>query len=57
MPNNEYHRKIVESWKRIFDLKWSEPDLAAPFHHKSIQAAVWELPNNQIRNYKHFKSR
>ena len=25
VPNAEYHRKIVKSWNRIFDLNWYEP--------------------------------
>ena len=57
IPNTGYHRKIVESWNRIFDLNWYEPDLAEPFHHKSIQATVWELSLHQVRSYRHFISR
>ena len=57
ISNVEYHRKIVESWNRIFALNLYEPDLAEPFHRKSIQATVWELSINQVRNYKHFISR
>jgi hypothetical protein len=57
IPNTGYHRKIVESWNRIFDLNWYEPDLAEPFHRKSIQATVWELSLDQVRSYKHFTSR
>ena len=57
IPNSGYHRRIVESWKRIFELHWCEPDLAEPFHRKSIQATVWELSIDQVRGYKHFTSR
>jgi hypothetical protein len=57
ISNAEYHLKIVESWNRIFDLNWYEPDLAEPFHRKSIQATVWELSINQVRNYQYFISR
>jgi len=57
VPSAEYHLRIVESWNRIFDLHWSEPEIAEPFTRKSIQGTVWELPINQVRNYKHFTSR
>ena len=57
VPKAEYHRKIIESWNRIFDLHWSEPDLAEPFTRKSIQATVWELSIDQVRSYKLFTSR
>jgi hypothetical protein len=57
IPNDRYHRRIVESWNRLFDLNWYEPDLAEPFRRKSIQATMWELSLDQVRIYKHFTSR
>lgn len=57
VPKAEFHRKIVGSWNRIFDMHWSEPDLAEPFPRKSIQATVWELSLDQVRSYTHFTSR
>lgn len=57
VPEAEYHRKIIESWNRIFNLHWSTPDLAEPFPRKSIQATIWELSIDQVRSYKLFTSR
>jgi hypothetical protein len=53
----EYHEKIVRSWDKIFALDWTEPDLASPRDQKSIQSTVWQLKIDQVRSYKHFKSR
>ena len=57
LPDAEYHNRIVQSWDRIFDLYWFEDDLAEPFPGKSIQATLWELTVDQVRNCKHFRSR
>lgn len=57
IPDAEYHRRIVGSWNRVFDLNWSEPDLAEPFARKSIQATIWQLTINQVMGCKHFTSR
>ncbi len=57
LPHRGYHEKIVRSWNRIFDLDWTEPDLASPKNQKSIQAAVWQITIDQVRGYKLFKSR
>ncbi len=53
----EYHEKIVRSWDKIFALDWTEPDFASPRDQKSIQSTVWQLKIDQVRSYKHFKSR
>ena len=57
LPHPTYHEKIVKSWTKIFDLDWSDPDLAFPKDQKSIQATVWQLEIDQVRSYKRFKSR
>lgn len=57
LPHPEYHEKIVRSWDKIFDLDWTEPDLASPRDQKSIQATVWQLKIDQVQSYKRFKSR
>jgi hypothetical protein len=43
LPNRVYHDTIVASWDKIFDLDWSESEIAMPRLEKSIQATVWEL--------------
>ena len=57
LSHAEFHNRMVQSWNRIFDLHWSEDDLALPLSRKSIQATLWELKEGQVRNCKYFKSR
>jgi hypothetical protein len=57
LPDSRYHQNIVRSWNKIFDLDWGEQDLASPRNQKSIQATIWQLKLDQVRSYKHFKSR
>jgi hypothetical protein len=57
LPNRIYHNKIVASWDKIFDLDWSESDIAMPRWEKSIQATVWELNTDQVRNHDYFMAR
>lgn len=57
LTHPDYHQRIVHSWERIFDLDWSEDGLAIPRSRKSIQATVWELTVDQVKNEKHFKAR
>jgi len=52
-----YHKRIVKSWEKIFDLDWSENELVLPRSKKSIQATVWEVAAEQVKNEKHFKAR
>jgi hypothetical protein len=53
----KFHGRIVESWNRIFDLDWFQKNLALPLPRKSIQATLWGITKDQVRNCKHFKSR
>lgn len=57
LPNRKYHEKIVASWDKIFDLDWTEDELASPKSEKSIQATIWEVTAEQVNGYKHFESR
>ena len=57
LPHAEYHLRIVRSWNRIFDLDWSEPDISQPRKRKSIQATMWEIRWDQVRQHKQFTSR
>jgi hypothetical protein len=52
-----YHRGIIRSWERMFDLDWSERGFAAPRPRKSIQATLWELRRDEVRGCTHFLSR
>lgn len=57
LPDDAYHRAIVESWDRCFDLAWHEPGISDPEEEKSIQATIWEITLDQVREYRHFTSR
>ena len=57
LPDPKFHDRMVKSWNRIFNLEWFEEDLAWPLLSKSIQATLWEITIDQVRNCKHFKSR
>jgi len=54
-----FHRKITESWARIFDLDWTDSgrSIAHPRARKSIQASFWELRRNQVRDVRIFRAR
>ncbi len=53
------HRRITESWSRIFDLDWTDRDqsIARPRAKKSIQASFWELRAEQVRLVQLFTAR
>jgi len=59
LQNETYHRKIAESWARIFDLDWadSKRSIARPRARKSIQATFWDLRLDQVRDVRFFKAR
>jgi hypothetical protein len=55
--NQAFHAKIRKSWEKIFDIHWACPDIASEFAQKQIQATLWQLNRNQIRNSTIFKAR
>ncbi len=57
LPVPRYHQEIVKSWNKIFELDWDEPGVTVPKNQKSIQATIWQLKLEQVRSYKHFRSR
>lgn len=57
LPDESYHRSIVDSWDRIFDLEWIELDICEPRDEVSIQATLWEIRLDQVRDHTHFTSR
>ncbi len=48
---------IRESWQRIFDLKFSATDIAAPLAKKSLQATFWELRLENVIEVQSFLAR
>lgn len=57
LSHRKLHEKIVNSWTRIFDLDWTEPDFASSRERKSIQATIWQLKMDQVRSVTRFTSR
>lgn len=55
LPDINYHRQIVESWQRIFDLDWYAEGITD--ERKSIQATLWELRLDNVRDVREFKAR
>ncbi len=53
------HRRIAESWNRIFDLDWADKarGIAHPRASKCIQATLWELKRDQVREVRFFRAR
>ena len=52
-----YHRRMADSWNRIFDLDWSPEGDKEPRDQKQIQATFWKLHLHQIRDVKFFTKR
>jgi len=57
LPNPEYHERIVASWERIFDLEWTEGELALPRSSKSVQGTTWQVNMDQVKEHTLFRSR
>ena len=52
-----YHRRMEDSWNRIFDLDWANEDYTDPRDQRAIQATFWKLHFHQIRDVKVFTAR
>lgn len=62
LPDPDYHRRIEESWKRIFDLDWFHHEDSAPEHPnpaeaKRIQAILWEVRRDDVKRAIPFRAR
>jgi hypothetical protein len=59
LRDQAYHRRIAESWNRIFDLNWADRarGIALPRASKCIQATLWELRRDQVRDVRFFRAR
>jgi Domain of unknown function (DUF3841) len=57
LPDSESHGRIVASWGKIFDLDWSQHDIADPMDRKSIQACMWRIDAGMVRKKREFKAR
>jgi hypothetical protein len=57
LPDPELHRRIEQSWERIFDLDWDADGWCHERAVKSIQATVWQLTVDQVRRETHFTAR
>ena len=57
LPNKKFYNDIVDSWQRIFDLDWSAKGISDRRSKKSIQATLWEIRYDYVRNAKEFIAR
>lgn len=57
LPSTRYHRAIETSWQRIFDLNFSSADIAAPRKEKCVQACLWEITLDDVRDVSEFTAR
>jgi len=56
-PKAARRKEKEKSWKRVFDLEFSAPDIADERSKKSIQACVWEVTLDQVINVDTFTAR
>lgn len=54
---HRFQQKITASWGRIFDLDWEEEYCTHKRAEKSIQATLWELRLEDVRNIKEFTAK
>ena len=59
LPDRAYHTRVVTSWSRIFDLDWADRarSIAHPKPEKCIQATLWELRREQVKDVRFFRAR
>ena len=57
LPSPVYHKKIEESWTRIFNTEWAEEGLACTKAEKSLQATFWELSLDHVKSVREFIAR
>ena len=57
LPDDELHRQIQKSWRKIFDIDWEAEEVASPRAQKSIQATFWELRLEQVIRIQEFTAR
>ena len=52
-----HHQRVKKSWNRIFDLAWADEYFVEPYAEKMIQATLWELRLDHVRDVKVFTAR
>ena len=59
LSDKAYHTKVAASWSRIFDLDWVDRarSIARPKAEKCIQATLWELRPDQVKDVRFFRAR
>ena len=57
LPHDTYHRAIVDSWDRCFAPGRPEPGISEPDEQESIQATIWEITLDQVRECRPFTAR
>jgi hypothetical protein len=59
LPHARYRQSIEQSWERIFDLTWTDPEHAIVSRTKNrcIQGTMWELRLDEVVDSKEFTAR
>ena len=57
LADDYWHRQILASWERIFDLQGTTIKRGWPPEHKSIQAVLWEIRREDVRRVQFFVAR
>jgi hypothetical protein len=53
----EFKNRVYKSWERIFDLDWYAEKWTDPRKDKSIQATLWEIRSDMVRDVTYFGKR
>lgn len=57
VPISRYHRRIVKSWERIFDLVWHAKGVTSTKRKKSVQACLWFVDESMVKSKTEFVAR
>lgn len=49
--------KVRESWNRIFDLNFGDPEFWGPVDERRVQATLWQIKREQVRSVQWFRAR
>ncbi len=59
LPHAGFRREVENSWERMFDLSWTDPNhrIVSASKNRSIQATLWELLMDDVVEIKEFTAR
>lgn len=57
LSDQKAHNEIQHSWEKIFDLDWQEKDYSSPRELKNIQATLWSIEMDFVKDVTHFTAK